>query len=181
MSSEIPIFYEDEWGFSQFGLHEVIVSCIADLTGLERFALRKCFSPNPKKGAGKLLAFCSTDIERWPHRLSFAIFDADKLHKLLYPSGRPTTDVLHAELRRRCPDPLHPFLLEDNTETVVDAAARCLNEPTPAKNKLLRDRMLNRVASGAPQLRDCIRAAVPSFDHCVRYIAALSEPLLRRA
>lgn len=181
MSLEIPIFYEDEWGLNQFGLHEVIVSCIADLTDLDRFVLRKCFSPNPKKGAGKLLAFCSVGVERWPHRLSFAIFDADKLHKVLFPSGRPSTDELHAELRRRCPDQLHPFLLEDNTETVVHAAARCLSEPAPEKSKLMRDRMLNRVASGPLQIRECIRAAVPSLDHCVRKIAELSDPLLRRA
>jgi hypothetical protein len=175
--SEVPIFYEDEWGAtSQFGLHELIVSCVADETNQDRWLLRDRFKAHPKKSDSKLLASCRDEIVRWPHPLLFAIFDSDKLHKLLYSSGRPSLDELHAELRRRCPDPrLHVFLLEQNTETVVNATADCVGVPPPDKNKLARDRLLNRVASGPRQQRDCVRKAVASFDHCVRRIAALTR------
>lgn len=174
--SEVP-FYEDEWGATnQFGLHELIVSCIADETDQDRWILRNRFKAYPKKSDSKLLAFCRDGVVKWPHPLLFAVFDADKLHKLLYPSGRPASEALHAELCRRCPDPrLHILLLEHNTETVVDAAAQCLGDTPPEKDKLFRDRILNRVANGTPQLRDCVRRAVPSFDRCVSRIAELTR------
>jgi hypothetical protein len=172
----VPILYEDERSdIKQFGLHELIVSCIADERGQDWWELREHFDAVPLKGDSKLLAACQ-DVSEMPDSLIFAIFDSDKLHHRLFESGKPTHDDLFAELRRRCPDPrLNVFLLDQNTETVVDAAADCLGVPRPDKDKLFRDRILNRVATGARQIRDCIREAVPSFDHCVRQIAALTR------
>ncbi|EDM77296.1 hypothetical protein PPSIR1_26303 [Plesiocystis pacifica SIR-1] len=54
-----------------------------------------------------------------------------------------------------------------------NAAADCLKESRPAKNKLLRDRLLLKVARlPSPDGRDCVRRKVPSFDECVNAIAS---------
>lgn len=182
MSRSLPILYEDERSsIKQFGLHELVVSCIADVWERDWWELRGRFDAIPLRGDAKLLAACEQDVPEMSDPLIFAIFDADKLHRRLFASGKPSEEELIAELRRRCPDSrLHLFLLVHNTETVVEAVADCLGIPQPDKNKLLRDRYLNRAATGARQHRDYVRTAVPSFDHCVRRIAELSEPLLRR-
>ncbi|PRP95066.1 hypothetical protein [Enhygromyxa salina] len=176
-SRSIPIFYEDDRGpVKEFGLHELIVACVADEWRQDWWALRDRFDAIPLKGAAKLLRACEHDVPVMPDALCFAVFDADKLHRLLFPSGRPSSDELLAELRRRCSDPrLVMFLLDKNTETVVDAVADCLGEPRPAKRKLYRDRFLNRAARGLRQHRECVRAAVPTLDACVREIAALTR------
>ncbi|KIG15736.1 hypothetical protein DB30_05306 [Enhygromyxa salina] len=173
----VPILYEDDRGpVKEFGLHELIVACVADEWGQDWWAVKGQFDAIPLKGAAKLLAACERDVPDMPDALIFAVFDADKLHRLLFTSGRPSSDELLAELRRRCSDPrLSMFLLDQNTETVVDAVADCLGEPRPEKRKLLRDRFLNRTAKGLRQHRDCVRAAVPTLDACVREIAALTR------
>lgn len=172
----IPIFYEDDRGSVKgFGLHELLVACIADHLDQDQTVLRERFEAIPKKGDSKLLAACRDDVPRMREPAIVAVFDADKLHKL-FGSGRPSHDELLAELRRRCPDKrLHMFLLVSNTESVVDAVADCLKQPRPDKDKLLRDQLLSRAAwSPTRELRDCVRRAVPSFEQCVCAIAALA-------
>lgn len=143
----IPIFYEDDRGSVKgFGLHELLVACIADHLDQDQTVLRERFEAIPKKGDSKL------------------------------GSSRPSHDELLAELRRRCPDErLHMYLLVSNTETVVNAVADCLKQPRPDKDKLLRDQLLSRAAwSPTRELRDCVRRAVPSFEQCVCAIASLT-------
>lgn len=173
----IPIFYEDDWGsVKEFGLHELLVACVADQLGQDWWSLRGRFDAIPKKGDSKLLAACENDVPDMPDRTIIAVFDADKLHKLLFGSGRPSNDEIHAALRRRCTDErLHVFLLDRNTETVVDAVADCLKVERPRKNPLLRDQLLLRAArSPTTEVRDCVRRAVPSFEQCVCAIASLT-------
>jgi hypothetical protein len=174
----IPIFYEDDRSdLKEVGLHELMVSCIADEWGRDWWELRGRFAALPMKGDTNLLAACEQDVPDMPDPLIFAIFDADKLHRRLFESGKPSEDEILAALRRRCSDPrLHVFLLVNNTESVVDAVTDCLGLPRLEKNKLQRDLHLNRAARYPREHRDCVRAAVPSFDHCVRQIAELSQP-----
>ena len=116
-----------------------------------------------------------------PNAVIFAIFDADKLHRLLFDSGRPSNDELLARLRERCPDArLELMLLSENTETVVDAVADSLGEERPGKDKLLRDRLLNRAAHGSRSVRDQVREAVASFDVIVTTIAERARPHVDR-
>lgn len=174
MSRPIPILYEDDWGdVKEFGLHELLVSAIADTKGSNWWDLKGRYKANPKRGDAKLLAACRDEVPLMPHPQMFAIFDGDKLHKLLFRSGKPEPEVLLEALRKECPDPrLHLFLLLKNTETVVDAAADCLGLPRPAKDPLKRDRLLLKVARGLADGRDCVRRNVPSFDECVKAIAS---------
>lgn len=171
----IPIFYEDSWGAAkEFGLHELIVSCVADIQGKDWWERKGHFEALPMNGVNNLLAACRDDVPDMRDPLIVAVFDSDKLHDHLFKSGRPSESELLAELRARCPDArLHLFLIP-NTETVVDAVAECLGEPPPVKDTLLRDRLLTRAARATQQARDCTRTAVPPFDACVRRIAGLS-------
>jgi hypothetical protein len=173
----IPIFYEDSWGAAkEFGLHELIVSCVADIQGKDWWERKGNFEAIPKKGVNNLLAACRDDVPDMRDPLIIAVFDSDKLHRHLFASGRPSESELLAKLREQCPhDRLHVFLIAHNTETVVEAVAVCIGEPPPPKDTLLRDRLLTRAArDAARQSRDCTRAAVPSFDACVRRIAELT-------
>jgi hypothetical protein len=172
----IPIFYEDSWGAAkEFGLHELIVSCVADLQNKDWWELKGRMEAVPMNGVNNLLAACRDDVPDMRDRVIFAVFDSDKLHRHLFESGRPSESELLAELRGHCPDErLHMFLLVRNTESVVNAAAECLGDVAPNKDPLLRDRLLMRTATGPRQGRDCTRAAVPSFDACVQRIAELT-------
>jgi hypothetical protein len=172
----IPIFYEDSWGITkEFGLHELIVSCVADIQGKDWWDRKGHFEAVPKKGVNNLLAACRDDVPDMPDPVIFAVFDLDKLHRHLFASGCPSEFELLAKLCELCPhDRLHVFLLAHNTETVVEAVAECIGQPPPRKDTLLRDRLLTRAARDARHGRDCTRAAVPSFDACVRRIAELT-------
>jgi hypothetical protein len=113
----IPIFYEDDrGGVKEFGPHELLVACIADTCGQDWWAIRARFEPIPKKGDANLLKACRDDVPDMPDSLIFALFDADKLHRRLFESSRPSVEELLAELRCRCPDDrLHMFLLRSTS------------------------------------------------------------------
>ena len=153
MSGPVAILYEDErGGVRDFPLHTV-VNTVADLA-----------ARSPAK-TPHLLRACEKEVPRMPHRVIVAIFDADKLHRLLRRSGDTSRDELLAELRGRCSDPrLRILLLEDNTESLVAAAATCLGREAPErKSKTSRDTLLSAAAWAAQSVRACVRAAVPSF------------------
>jgi hypothetical protein len=171
----IPIFYEDSWGVAkEFGLHELIVSCVTDIQGKDWWERKGHFEAVPKNGVNNLLSACRDDVPDMRDRLIFAVFDSDKLHRHLFKSGRPSESELLVELRARYPDERLQLLLIHNTEAVVAAVAKCLGEPLPAKDTLPRDRLLTRAARESQHTRDCTRAAVPSFDARVRRIAELA-------
>jgi hypothetical protein len=170
----VRVYYEDSWGEAkQFGLHELLVACVADILDIAPWELKHEYEAWPTNGNAKLLAVCRDQVPRMPDPIVIAVFDADKLHKLLFASGRPPEADIIVELRRRCPDPrLHIFLLTQNTETVVDAATDCLGIERVEKDPISRDRQLN-LAAGIRSVRDCIISVVPSLAACVAAIARL--------
>lgn len=107
-----------------------------------------------------------------------ALFDADKLHRLLKQPGNTNPPVLLDLLRSQITDPrTKVFLLERNTETVVFAAADCLGRPQPqTKNKLDRDKLLASAARDSSRAsRDCIRDKVPTFAEFIDAIVPLVQ------
>ncbi|MCA9685333.1 MAG: hypothetical protein KC457_24350 [Myxococcales bacterium] len=109
-----------------------------------------------------------------------AIFDADKLHRLLNLSGDTPREELLGALRGRCEDPrLIILLLEENTESLLVAAATCQNKEAPArKSKTSRDALLASAAWAERAVRDCIREALPSFAKIVDELAGRHAALL---
>lgn len=106
----IPISYEDDrGGVKEFGPHELLVACIADTCGQDWWAIRARFEPIPKKGDANLLKACRDDVPDMPDSLIFALFDADKLHRRLFESSRPSVEELLAEHRDCARDAVPSF------------------------------------------------------------------------
>jgi len=182
VSAVVAILYEDERGqVRDYPLHTLVVACVADALGLGSEVVSPLLRAVPKKGDSKLLKACKDEPPRMRELNVFALFDADKLHRLLkVPKDMPLPKQL-AELQAQLLDPTRPrvFLLERNTETLVDAAADCLARPRPeAKSTLDRDKLLASAAWDLSRAsRDCIRTHVPSFADFLDELT----PLIRNA
>lgn len=179
--STIAVYYEDQasgGNIQEFQPHNLVCGCVADRLGWSVFEVRERLRGEPKKGRDKLLAACQrmATSPGW-HGELVAIYDADRVAAAVgLARGIDDASVL-AELRRRAPSPrIHPFLLHERLETVVDAAAECLgwDDPPPPlpKNLMLRDRVLKRTAFARFRAaRDCVLAAVPSLAEIVCFLA----------
>jgi hypothetical protein len=167
MIAAIAILYEDARGQAKgFPLHTLVCACIADGIGCGVEVVEPLLRPVPKNGDSKLLAACREEAPDMREKSIFALFDADKLYRLLKQPGNTALPALHGLLRSEVSDPrTQVFLLERNTETLVEAAADCLGRPRPTtKNQLDRDTLLASAARDfSRSSRDCIREKVPSF------------------
>jgi hypothetical protein len=180
--SSIVVYYEDQavgGAIQEFQPHNLVCGCVADRLGWSVFDVRDRLRGEPKKGRDKLLAAC--------HRMAIspgwnvdvvAIYDADRVAAAVGLTRGTDDAVVLAELRRRAPSPrIHPFLLHERIETVVDAAAACLGwQPPPPlpKDIMLRDRVLKHAAFSRTRTpRDCVLDAVPSLRDIVEFLAAL--------
>jgi hypothetical protein len=107
-----------------------------------------------------------------------AIFDNDRIRSQLgLPEGAPEHDVKQALHVKGVPGAVIMFLLEQNTEILMQAALNCLHsvdaaisQDLPKRNPLERDAVLNRVADANRGVRECIEERVPSFLRAVETI-----------
>jgi len=182
MTTVAVILYEDQRGKEkEFGLHNLVVACVADDLGKDVFTLCRAFEAHPTKGVSNLLRSCRQDVHRLGARGQrvFALIDADKIREQLRHEGVPASAdddavvrAIKAEGRCVAPDQLEVVLLKENTETVIQAAKLCDKElPDAAVEQALRkdvnarDRILNNVAYGKGRaVRDCIRGKVPAIQ-----------------
>lgn len=191
MTSLAVILYEDRRGpEKEFGLHNLVVACVVDDAGGDRFAMRRKLDGRPMKGVQPLLRSCRRDIRRLSARGQpvFALIDEDAIREQLRHEGvEPDADdaAITRAIKAKCeqPDRLHVFLLRENTETVIDAAGRCdqgLRSEAILQKALLkdlnaRDAVLNRVAYAPDRaVRDCIRQHVPAIRSMVSVLVALA-------
>ncbi len=181
------ILYEDNRGAEKgFGLHALVVACVADDLDVEMFTLTKKLDGRPMNGVANIVRSCRRDV----HRLApqgqtvFALIDNDRIRDHL--SGvdiRAENSVVERAIKSQsdAPAQLEVFLLEKNTETVIEAAKHCdpsLPEDAVAqalrKNLAQRDRILNNVArTRGRAVRDCIRAGVPALHRLVAALGAV--------
>lgn len=178
---KMVIFYEDQRGDErEFSLHTLVVIAIAERLGLSEVAVKAQLRPFPAKGDSNLLKTCELDVPDMREHCFVALFDVDKLHRLLKLPRDSAQDVLVAALRQRCSDErLHFMLLDRNTETLVDASAQCLERSLPpVKTHLVRDKLLRAVARAMPSVRDCVREKVPSFAAFIDRAADLLKPFV---
>lgn len=185
--SRIFVYYEDQaagGAIQEFQPHNLVCACVADRLGRSVFEVRAHLLGEPKKSDAKLLRACERVAAEASWSLDVvAIFDADRIAPRLGLPRGTADDVVLTELRRRAPSSrVHPFLLHDNLETVVDAAARCLNwKPPPPlpKDVNLRDIVLKKAAFAPIRAaRDCVLNAVPSLAATVEFLAARLAVLL---
>jgi hypothetical protein len=189
VTSLAVILYEDRRGpEKEFGLHNLVVACVADDTGEDRFSLRRKLDGRPMKGVQNLLRSCRRDIRRLSPKGQrvFALIDNDAIRQQLKHEG-VTNDAEDAVIVRAiksgcdAPEKLHVILLKENTETVLEAAKRCDEDlPGPLLAKALekdinaRDAVLNTVAWRSERAtRDCVRGHVPALNEMTQALSAV--------
>lgn len=169
----IQVLYEDQRGPRKgFGLHELLVNCVADRTGKDRHALGGRLAAIPLKGNAKLLERCK--VAGAFGAPFVAVFDSDRVRRLLsLPPDATDAQVVGEIGTRSGRNEIAVALLDRNTETVVEAAAHCFGEPPPQKSIDARDKLLLRAAWNPDDgVRKCIEVRVPSF-------AALADGVAR--
>ena len=180
MTLPIAVLYEDSRGkvHKQFPLHKLLENTARDFAGLEQD-----YSPLaddiPKNGDSKLLHACKLEVPLMKHRHKMAIFDADKLHRLLGEPGNVPRAQLLETLQRQVLEAhnlenfqLRIFLLEDNVESLIAAAARRMKMDVPPKDIIERYRIL-RKAAWDRETRDMLARDVPSFGVIAKHLASL--------
>ncbi|WP_437616211.1 hypothetical protein WMF20_20830 [Sorangium sp. So ce834] len=183
------ILYEDQRGpEKEFGLHNLLVACVADDAGEDRFALRRKLDGRPMKGVQNLLRSCRRDIRRLSSKGQqvFALVDDDAIrHQLKHEGITESADdaaVVRA-IKDKCdaPERLHVFLLKENTETVIEAAEHCdkdlarsLVTQALQKDVNARDAIFNRISWQSDRaVRDCIRQRVEAILEIVKALVTL--------
>jgi hypothetical protein len=178
------VVYEDSRGENgDFGPHELLMALVADEVEGNFWKVRQSCECVPAKGITKALkAIASLDRFRKltkPGAPVLVIFDNDAIReKLSLPPGATEAQVIGA-IQKRCDQParLTIVLLQQNTETLVNAEADCAGSPRPRKGLNERDMALLSVArdAGRRSIRDCIRQRVPSIEPAIAFL----KPLVR--
>jgi hypothetical protein len=187
VTSLAVVLYEDQRGpMKEFGLHHLILACVRDDSGADAFALRGMLDGRPMKGVQNLLRSCRRDVRRLSSKgqLVFALIDNDEIRQQLRHEGVESSaedDAVVRAIKAKCdaPERLRIFLLKNNTETVIEAAAFCdedLPKPLLAqalkKDPNARDAILNKIAWRPDRsVRDCIREQVQAVAEISRALA----------
>lgn len=172
--TKLAILYEDSRAASSRGypLHTLVCACLADALGQPIGDIESISRAIPKGGDSKLLAACRNEVPNMREPIIVALFDADKLHRLLSLPGDTPQSKLHETLDANIgSDRVATYLLDRSTKTLVDATADCLARERPAKDQLARDKLLASAAWGERAQRDCIRDRVASFAHFIEQLA----------
>lgn len=184
MLEGVTILYEDSArDRSDFGLHDLVVSCVADRLGCEPRPLKKRLRGHAMNGNNKVWSECQRNL----HRLGVvvAVFDNDRVRTMAkLPPGACKAQVT-AEVKRRCEpaSQLRVVLLIQNTESVL-LALRSLGvlhgrdemfgRAIDRKDMNDRDVLLGKAAWGlTPEQRVSLLRAVPSLGYLVEKLAAL--------
>lgn len=181
----LTILYEDQRGPRQgFGLHALVKACVFDAVNGDRHRFEEALKDaRPMKGADKLLRTCREEIDliAADGRSVVALFDNDKIRQHLKLPQSASAERVRKEILKGCRAPEHLFvvLLEENTESVLDAAAVCapaidrarIERASKRKDALERDAVLIELSRERERpTRACILAKVPSFRAFVELI-----------
>jgi hypothetical protein len=182
LSARVAVLYEDERNtqIRDYPMHRLVCMTLADMLGVDHRDVEEQFHGSPVKGNGNLKRACES-VSNTRDRSVVIIIDSDKLARLLDLPKTTARAAQLAELARRYPDSrLQVLLLERNTESLIDAAAKCLGRETPErKNKLVRDQMLASAAWAAATVRTCIHDSMPSFAEIIKALMPLFVPSRR--
>lgn len=172
------ILYEDQLAVEakHFGLHELVLQCLADRFPLRLDELRAMFQASPRKGNTNVRKECDDPrrTKLYRSRILVAVYDSDKVRDFIASSASCKTSLRDA-LRRTSPwgDNLTTVFLERNTESVLAAIieaqdrAKLPGKPEPQP----RDKILLSAAWGPKSIRDRVLARVPSLQYLVEKLA----------
>jgi len=182
------VLYEDQRGpTKEFGLHNLVASCIADRIGETVWVVKNALPAIPKKGNGKLLKACREDEQLAASgRKVVAVFDGDEVRALLGLPATACRTLIRERVEADCPfaGQLVVVLLEDNLESVIEALRRCEGAPLETAKAEAershgslesRDRWLNALAYDLERqaVRDCVLREMPSLERLVTSLASL--------
>ena len=184
MGRPVIVLFEDSRSpAAKTALDDLLISCVADTLDVEdRQALRRCLEVRLCKGNHNLLDDCRhvDDIAR-RGELVVAVFDDDKVRRLLSLPARAPQNQVEAAIKKGCPNPagLEVVLLDKNMETLLRAARDCHVQATDEiwtsaiqrKRLNARDQILKKLAFGARTFRDCVRKRLRSFEQLVTMAA----------
>jgi len=190
----ITIFYEDSVRPKShprdFGFHRFVMTCIFDRIDQDRPDLENACTCNPRNGSSEILKSIRNDIEYISRdgRNVVAVFDHDKVTKLLKIDKETRDDVIIEKIKGECPlpDKLHVFLIRENLESVIENIERCdqsnlIDRKTIrlAKEKHLdeRDLVFKKASSlgGSKAIRDCVLEKMDVLKRMVREVIKLLQ------
>lgn len=178
----VTILYEDSRvGSRGFGLHSLVLGCVADALSKDPFALGRVIKGIPKGGDAQLLRACRADTPHMHGLTVIAVFDEDGIRRLLRLPTTAAAAEVRGAIQQGCSDParLSIVLLQPNLEAVLRAAAECdpsLEGPrlqkALAKDRLERDALLEKIAFDRSRrpTRACILEKVPSLSELVQLV-----------
>lgn len=186
MRSDVLVLYEDsaaQGNVPEFGLHNLVVSCVADRLGQSPWSLHSRIDGRPLRSNTKLLAALGEGFDRLLDSASLvvAVLDYDEAPRLLR-ADETCMSALRGALCLRTPGAeellatgrLEISFLVENLETIL-RSLRELGfthaglEAALAKKPLARDRVLNALAyaGSASAIRAALVTKVPSFGRLV--------------
>lgn len=173
----ITVFWEDQRGPQPkaFGPHALLLACLSDDTGLDRWDLATMVVAIPKKGDTKLKAALARDAVKAANAGPVVfVFDNDRVRELLGLSKVACKPEVIKSIGTTCEVQVAVVLLENNVEDLLNACRRAAGE-AEISDKLSpneRDAVFYRAAIAHRATRDRIRMDAPSFDRLVRYVRA---------
>lgn len=191
MTAAITILYEDARGQTKgFGLHVLVKACVYDAIDGDRHRVEGMLNDaRPLKGVQNVLRACREDIDliAADGRSVIAVIDNDAIrHHLKLPRTASPAQVEQAIKKgSRAPDRLHVILIEQNTESVLEAAAACdpsidagrIERAVGHKDLLERDAILTELSrERARPARDCVLEKMPSLRALIDLLGGLLRP-----
>jgi hypothetical protein len=184
----IRILYEDQRDDQArpFGLHSLILACVADDLGCEVWKL-KHVKDDLKKGRDKVRAECERNLARLTRDGShvIAVYDLDEAHQACKgPLQATCKPALKRALTEGCnpAEKLAVILLDQNVETVLGVVRRLRPDLVGAdrfemalrhkKSRASRDLVLNTAAQDGA-LRGALLREVPSLAYAVQVVVRI--------
>ncbi len=183
------VLYEDKSvGRQRFGLHELVLGCIADDKHAEPDgwhreidALRTALEPRTLGGIGNVIRTLHGDVEELIREAGFviALVDQDRLADHFAAEELRALEAARGGL-------LTIGILNRNLETLLEMLRNCRHhDPSVSidrvalaieKDRIARDSVLIAASIWGKQLlRRCIRDGVPSFDEFVKRAGAMAD------
>ncbi|MFO0603810.1 MAG: hypothetical protein U0324_11585 [Polyangiales bacterium] len=188
----MTLLYEDSAGErAEFGLHDLVVCCVADRLGCEPWALKDRLRGYPKNGNSKVWTACRQELPRLTRtgHVVVAVFDNDRVRSMAKLALDACKVRVTEAIKRGC-DPaslLRVVLIEQNTESVLvglrslgavqgreEAFALAIERKDVASRDILFKLAARRLTA---EQRASLLAAVPSLGYLVgKVVAMLREP-----
>lgn len=173
----VTVLWEDQRSaiVKTFGPHALLIACVTEELGERRDTVSSKVISVPKKGNGNVVVALERDLIRLSDAGPVcAVFDRDNIKDLFRQGSAPSCiSGIKDRIYEKVSGSYEIVLLDRNIETLVDACCRAQEKPTlkakPTPDQ--RDRILTKTAWSVAGERMAVRAAVPSFNRLVGWVA----------